>query len=636
MKYRGEIDGLRAMAVIPVILFHAGFEKFRGGFVGVDVFFVISGYLITSIIIEDIENGRFSLLKFYERRARRILPAIFLIMACCIPFSLFWMLSEQFKNFSQSIVAVSLFISNVLFWRESGYFDLAAEEKPLLHTWSLAVEEQYYLLFPVFLIATWWFGRKVVFVLVIVIAVLSLMLTEWGWRNVPSANFLLAPFRAWELLAGSICAFVLSKRSLPGNDWWALTGVFLVLYSIFFFDAASIPFPSLYTLAPVSGVALIILYGTRETFIARILSSPPFIGIGLISYSAYLWHQPLFAFARIRSPTPPSNLLMVVLSITSLVLAYLSWRYVEQPFRRSAGGGVFTQKTVLIGSAAGLTGFLLAGLFMLSHERDIPVDWVEREKIIRDLKADREVAIGSGNCHFNGRQSQSLEEFVANWSCPGDGGSDLNPVMLAVYGDSHAADRAMAMRRAGIDVMQVSGASCPLVPRRQAPAYCGRLLELMHEKAAKYGIKSVVIANRMGEDETEEENILEVIKYWTGRYQRVIILTPMPARARFADIFVRFGPEAAANILPDMRYQERFLANIDSLDLPPEVSVIRSDEAFCGNRPDCSPIIGDTLLLMDDDHLSVAGAELFGLSLCGSLSEFLKDENIRGVCATEH
>ena len=173
MKYRPEIDGLRALAVVPVILFHAGFELFSGGFVGVDVFFVISGYLITSLLIEDIENKRFSILHFYERRARRILPALFFVMLVCIPFAWMWMLPSQMKDFSQSLVAVSLFASNILFWRESGYFAATSEEKPLLHTWSLAVEEQYYVLFPIFLILAWRFGKNRVFWMIFVMAAIS-------------------------------------------------------------------------------------------------------------------------------------------------------------------------------------------------------------------------------------------------------------------------------------------------------------------------------------------------------------------------------------------------------------------------------------------------------------------------------
>ena len=163
MKYRPEIDGLRAVAVLPVILFHAGFSGFSGGYVGVDVFFVLSGYLITTILIADLAEGRFSLLRFYERRARRILPALFVVMAACLPFAWFWMLPEEFKEFSHSIVAVVFFVSNVFFWQQTGYFAGAAEEKPLLHTWSLAVEEQFYIVFPLLLLVLWRFGRRPVF-----------------------------------------------------------------------------------------------------------------------------------------------------------------------------------------------------------------------------------------------------------------------------------------------------------------------------------------------------------------------------------------------------------------------------------------------------------------------------------------
>ena len=332
MKYRPEIDGLRAMAVLPVILFHAGFELFSGGFVGVDVFFVISGYLITTtILIEEIENKRFSIVNFYERRARRILPALFFVMLICIPFAWLWMLPNQMKDFSQSLVAVSLFASNIFFWRESGYFAAAAEEKPLLHTWSLAVEEQYYLLFPIFLILAWRFGKNRVFWMIVLMAAISLLLSEWGWRNKATANFYLAPTRAWELFAGSIAAFVVHKQ-VKKNNFLATLGLAAIVFSIFFYDENT-PFPSVYALAPVLGVVFLVLYADKETIAAKLLSTKGLIGIGLISYSAYLWHQPLFAFARIRSIEHPSVLLMSALSLISFVLAYFSWRYIEKPFR---------------------------------------------------------------------------------------------------------------------------------------------------------------------------------------------------------------------------------------------------------------------------------------------------------------
>ena len=364
MKYRAEIDGLRALAVVPVILFHAGFELFSGGFVGVDVFFVISGYLITTILIEDIENKRFSIVNFYERRARRILPALFFVMLVCIPFAWMWMLPSQMKDFSQSLVAVSLFASNILFWRESGYFAAAAEEKPLLHTWSLAVEEQYYVLFPIFLILAWRFGKNRVFWMIVVMAAISLLLSEWGWRNKASANFYLAPTRAWELFAGSISAFIVQKQGVQKNNLLALIGLAAIVFSIFFYDEAT-PFPSVYALVPVLGVVLLVLYADKETIAAKLLSTKGFVGVGLISYSAYLWHQPLFAFARIQSTSAPTDLILIMLVVSSLIFAYFSWRFVEMPFRNK---NMVTRKRIFTFSSIGIISFLVIGL--LGHKTD--------------------------------------------------------------------------------------------------------------------------------------------------------------------------------------------------------------------------------------------------------------------------
>jgi peptidoglycan/LPS O-acetylase OafA/YrhL len=358
LKYRAEIDGLRALAVIPVILFHAGFSLFSGGFVGVDVFFVISGYLITTILIDDIENKRFSIFNFYERRARRILPALFFVMLICVPFAWIFMLPNQVEYFARSLLAVSLFASNFLFWRESGYFDAAAEEKPLLHTWSLAVEEQYYLLFPLFLIFAWRFGKNRVFWMIVFMAALSLLISEWGWRNQPNANFYLAPSRAWELFAGSISAFIIQNNGIRKNNYIASLGLMAILFSIFIYDEST-PFPSIYTLVPVLGVVLIILYGHKSTLVARILSLKVIVGLGLISYSAYLWHQPLFAFARISNDSFKINNLMLILSLLSIFLAYLTWRYIENPMRNKEK---IKQKNIFILSAFGMIFFCVVGL----------------------------------------------------------------------------------------------------------------------------------------------------------------------------------------------------------------------------------------------------------------------------------
>lgn len=356
MKYRAEIDGLRALAVVPVILFHAGFEFFSGGFVGVDVFFVISGYLITTILIEDIDNERFSIVNFYERRARRILPALFFVMLACIPFAWMWMLPDPLENFGQSLVAATLSANNVLLYLTTGYWDLASEFKPLLHTWSLGVEEQYYVLFPLLLLLTWRFGKGIVLLTVIVIASVSLGLSEWLSRENPEAAFFLIHTRAWELLAGSISAFIVQKRGIQKNNPLALIGLGAIIFSIFFFDETT-PFPSLYALVPVLGVVLLVLYADKETLAAKLLSKKGFVGIGLISYSAYLWHQPLFAFSKIYQQTEPSFLLNGLLILATFLLSYASWKYVEKPFRNQAIINTKVFVFIIAISATGLLGF---------------------------------------------------------------------------------------------------------------------------------------------------------------------------------------------------------------------------------------------------------------------------------------
>lgn len=330
MKYRAEIDGLRAFAVLPVILFHAGFEHFSGGFVGVDVFFVISGYLITSILIEELDSNCFSVQKFYQRRARRILPALFFVIFLCIPFSWIILLPTDLLDFCQSLVAVLLFSSNFLFWTESGYFGTAAELKPLLHTWSLAVEEQYYIFFPIFLLLTWRMGKNKIFWTLMAVAFGSLLLSEWGAQYRPSANFFLAPTRAWELLAGSLSAFILKKQATRGSNSLSFLGLTAIIASVFLFDETT-PFPSSYALVPVLGAVLVILYGDDKTFVAKILSTKSLVSIGLISYSAYLWHQPLLALYRYKYDLKTE--VAYILCAVSIILAYLTWKFVETPFR---------------------------------------------------------------------------------------------------------------------------------------------------------------------------------------------------------------------------------------------------------------------------------------------------------------
>ena len=393
MKYRSEIDGLRAFAVLPVILFHAGYNSFSGGFVGVDVFFVISGYLITRIIIEEIEDKRFNIINFYERRARRILPALFFIMFACIPFAWMWMLPDALENFGQSLVSTSLFSNNLLLMMTSAeYWELAAEYKPLLHTWSLGVEEQYYLLLPIFLIIFWRFGKSIVILMTLLVLICSLIYSELGWRNDPLGNFYFTLTRAWELLAGSIAAFIVLKRGIINSPSLAFAGLGLIIYAILNFNE-NINFPGLYTLVPVLGTVLIILYADKGTLIVRLLSLRIFVGIGLISYSLYLWHQPILALARIYKKTPITNIDALIILILTFSLAIFTWKFIEAPFRNKTK---FSAKMIFLISSFCMIFFITAGLYMHSSNGapnrifvDVPFERSTHEIKVADLTTSK-------------------------------------------------------------------------------------------------------------------------------------------------------------------------------------------------------------------------------------------------------
>lgn len=334
------------------------------------------------------------------------------------------MLPNQMKDFSQSLVAVSLFSSNILFWLESGYFEASAEEKPLLHTWSLAVEEQYYLIFPIFLFFAWRLGHKKLFLTIIALSAISLLLSEWGWRNAPTANFYLAPARAWELLAGSISAFIIRAHGVKQNNALSLAGIIAILFSIFYFTEET-PFPSLYTLVPVVGVMLLILYGGKDTIPAKILSTKILVGIGLISYSAYLWHQPLFAFARIRLTEKPEPELMAALSFLSILLAAISWKYIEQPFRKKAPSGLST-KTIFSASIVGI--LLIISVGVLGHKQD---GFNGRTEIAQSIIDSIARTPRHRECF-----KQSQLDTRDDWFCK-IGNQDKDPSIF-VMGDSHA------------------------------------------------------------------------------------------------------------------------------------------------------------------------------------------------------
>jgi len=343
MKYQAHIDGLRAIAVMAVIIYHADARLLPGGYLGVDIFFVISG-LITWLIISDQRDGDFSLLRFYERRIRRILPALFVVIVATIPLAAALLLPSQQISYARSILATLLFSSNILFWQETGYFAAEAELKPLLHTWSLAVEEQFYLFYPLLLILLAR-ARPQSRVAVISLAfAASLGLAALLSQMAPAANFYLFPTRAWELLAGGLLALAMfERRPLRHMGWLSIVGLILVAGSLVLFDSRT-PMPSTWGLIPVGGTLLLIAFGGNGSFAGFLLAWRPVVMIGLISYSAYLWHWPILVFARLRfgDAMPPSTL--AGLLVLCLALAWLTWRLVEMPTRRHGAAAVVSAR----------------------------------------------------------------------------------------------------------------------------------------------------------------------------------------------------------------------------------------------------------------------------------------------------
>ena len=422
MDYRKEIDGLRAIAVVPVIFFHGGFSLVSGGYVGVDVFFVISGYLITSLLIADLEAGTFSIGHFYERRIRRIVPALLCVILLTLPFAVWYMIPDQIRDFYGSLVSVASFVSNFFFAADAGYFGAAPLEKPLLHTWSLSVEEQYYVLFPLLLMLSWHHGKAKLARWIAIIALVSLIIAEFSHRWLdPELAYFLTSGRAWELLLGSLLAFHADKLVYASSRWlresFAAAGLLLILLAIFMFDEHT-PSPGLFMLAPTVGAALILTYARADTVVGRVLGSWPFVAIGLVSYSAYLWHQPIFAFARIAGLYEPNSQLFAILGLAAIVMGGLSYVLVERPFRKKTR---FSRRTIFAFGAGSLLLILAVGVAGLVYKP------VSHQSLLRNWKK---------------KQMESYALFVRN--------PELQPTLstfgnepgkrVLVIGDSHAKD----------------------------------------------------------------------------------------------------------------------------------------------------------------------------------------------------
>lgn len=432
--YRPEIDGLRAIAVIAVVVFHAGLGC-PGGYVGVDIFFVVSGFLITSLIWKDLQNGDFTFANFWERRARRIAPAAAALTLAVLVTGYFLLLPADYESLGRSAVWQAAFGANIFFWRDSGYFTGAAEEKPLLHTWSLAVEEQFYFVVPVLLWVCFRYlrirSRTGIFSVLATGCILGFTLSVYGVVRAPVATFFLLPARAWELLCGSLVVFLPSPDRLQRQGLVRELSCFvatpLLLVPMFTYSSET-PFPGFAALAPCLGTALLIWSNGRSddrvpTLVGRFLTCPPLVFVGLISYSLYLWHWPCLAFGRYVAPGDLSLALRGVLVALGFVLALLSWKYIETPFRKRSLGK--TRTSMLLFAGSGLVVIGLCGTICVNG-RGVPDRIPMRAKTFADAKLDRSFLNDLGIDDVREGRVVSI------------GTVDAKQPVLLVWGDSHA------------------------------------------------------------------------------------------------------------------------------------------------------------------------------------------------------
>jgi peptidoglycan/LPS O-acetylase OafA/YrhL len=650
-RYRRDIDGLRAVAILPVVLFHARIPGFSGGYVGVDVFFVISGFLIAGIIAEEIGRDSFSVAGFYERRARRILPALFTVIAVSFALAALIALPEAFAEFARSAVATTLFASNLYFWQATDYFSSAAEYRPLLHTWSLAVEEQFYIFFPWFLVLLLRWRRTWLPAAVALCAVASLAASILGTRLAPTAAFYLLPTRGWELLLGVALALNLVPPlgSQRLREAAAFAGMAMIVAAVALFDAQT-PFPGAAALLPCLGTALLIHAGSgAETLVGRLLSLRWMVFVGLISYSLYLWHWPVLAFLRQGYGSvalPPAVALAAVAA--SVLLAVLSWRFVERPFRQR---GRIGRAQIFRLAAGGSVAVLALGL-VVSALQGLPWRIDATTQALAATAQDREEI----------RQA-CMDRLPDDRLCV-VGRPGATPSVL-LWGDSHAGALMpaleVALDAAGLSGYVASHSACaPLLGVRRADAYnadhCVRfndaLLRMVEARAGE--IHTVVLAGRWplnvsGERAPGEDGAPAVLASLepagsdpagnAAIFRRGLAAMVARLKASGLRVVILGGvPEIGWDVPALLASRLRLGLPLPPVPMLDEVkarhadadailaAVAREEGAevvplvplLC--RPACDVRERDLLLYADDDHLSIRGGrEVLGPRLVGRI-----------------
>lgn len=658
-KYRPDIDGLRAIAVLAVVGFHAFPNWVQGGFIGVDIFFVISGYLISTIIFENLDSGTFSFTEFYARRIKRIFPALIVMLMACFIFGWFALLADEYKQFGKHMAAGAGFVSNLVFWHEAGYFDNAAGTKPLLHLWSLGIEEQFYIVWPLLLWFAW--KRKVnLATLVVVLAIISLVLNLHGINQDTIATFYSPQTRFWELLSGSIVAWVMlhkkiyslqvqqTKNTTMLANLASFLGLFLLLYG-FWGIKQNFSFPGAWALVPVIGTVLLIIGGSTAWINRTLLSHQVAVWFGLISFPLYLWHWPLLSFARIVESETPNRGIRIAAVMLAIVLAWLTYRLVERPIRFGPH-----RKMTLIVLVTLMMLLGLAGYCTFKHEGYASRSAMQRfvnnkNELLRTPAQDDQCLhyIGQKNplfpyCRFTNVHATET---------------------VAIIGDSHAhvayPGISEYLSRKKINTVLLANSSCPPFmgsytgSNRTEQNNCrDRIEQLLETVSSHPDIKQVLVFTRgpyyttgteplTGNQDVSGDNRIPMNQFVHSaqlsfnRLSRsgkvVFYITENPELSYSPESCVTrpFKPwvkncSVDKNVV--LKRQQEYLMAFHTLK---KVTIIDSLHTFC---PKNNCLVFDeqgALLYADDDHLSVAGSRFQARKLLQPLLEKKYPEKIK-------
>jgi peptidoglycan/LPS O-acetylase OafA/YrhL len=615
LTYRTDIDGLRAVAVLLVMADHFR-THFSGGYVGVDVFFVISGYLISAAILKEMANGTFSIANFYERRIRRIFPALIVMLLGVCALSYRYMFPTELADFARSLLAAMFSVSNFWFWHQAGYFDAPSAFKPLLHTWSLAVEEQFYIFFPIFLVLIRRFAPRQLKSAIFGFTALTFALAMFYVQRDATAAFFFSPLRAWELLIGTIVSqrYFPAIRSAMGRNIATIAGVLMIVVPSLRYTAAT-PFPGLAAVPPCLGAALIIAGGeTGTSLVGRLLSLRPVVFIGLISYSLYLWHWPVLVFQNIGGMVaqlpPDSRTLKLAMFAISIALGYLSWKWVETPFRKGRLRPGKRQLFVINGIGVALVSALGAAVLATNGlPGRFPTDALQAASYLdytmKEPFREGLCFIGSDNTFADFNQSTCLAEAA-------------NKPTVLLLGDSQAAQLWPGMQQVlpQVQTLQATAAFCEVFveePANVRPA-CSDLAQFVFQDyLLHHHVNAVFYGGRWVEPD-DLPGIAQSIEWMKQHGIQVYLFGPM---IEYDEPFPRVLATSLRDHRPDLVASHK---TAGPRELDAKLAAMARDQwhvpyiSYYDNlcTPGCPSYAAPGVpLLFDEHHLTAAGSILF-------------------------